>query len=113
MRVFDGLVQAWSLTEAEQLSLLGLHEIADLEMVRRGPLDDVPTDVAERLATLLDIFRSINTLLPVPDRADAWLRRPNAHPLFAGGTALNLMLDRQGNGLIATRDYLRGQIAGP
>lgn len=56
-------------------------------MVRRGPVDEVPTDVAERLATLLDIFRSINTLLPLADRADAWVRWPNAHPLINGGAA--------------------------
>ncbi len=113
MRVFDDLARAWSLTQAEQLTLLGLHDFVDLDKLRCGTTDEMPSEVVERLAMLLDIFRAINTLLPLSDRADAWLRRPNAHPLFAGDTALSLMLDRQRDGLVATRDYLRGQLAGP
>lgn len=112
MRVFDGLTKAWSLTGPEQLMLLGLEEPAALVTLRHTSMTDLPVEVIERMAIILDVFRSINTLLPVPERADMWVRRPNAAPGFNGRSALDLMLEGI-DGLRTVRSYLRGQLAGP
>lgn len=113
IRVFAGLARAWSLTKREQLMLLGLEGAAALEELRRSPRSDLPVEIIERLAILLDIYRSINTLLPAPQRADAWMRSANAASGFAGRSALDIMVEPGLNGLRMVRAYLRGQVSGP
>lgn len=91
--LFDGLARAWSLEVGERLALLGLGDAAELQSLRAMPLDEVSTEIIERVAILLDIFKAINTLLPVPSRADAWIRAPNRAPMFGGRSALDVMVD--------------------
>lgn len=113
IRVFAGLARAWSLTKREQLMLLGLEGAGALEELRRSPMSDLPVEIIERLAILLDIYRSINALLPAPHRADAWMRSANAASGFAGRSALDIMVEPGLNGLRMVRAYLRGQVSGP
>lgn len=110
LRVFDGLAGAWSLEGSQRLALLGLAETAELQALRTAPLDEVPTEIVERVIILLDIFKAINTLLPEPSRADAWIRTPNSAPLFAGRPALDMMIDEGLEGLRRIRSYLQAQI---
>ncbi|MFC7498454.1 antitoxin Xre/MbcA/ParS toxin-binding domain-containing protein [Enterovirga sp. GCM10030262] len=63
----------------------------------------------ERLAILLDIFQAINTLLPIGERADAWMRKPNRAPLFEGRSAIDIMLDHGVEGMRKLRSYLQSQ----
>ncbi len=110
MRVFDGLARAWSLEVDERLALLGLADAAELHAMWTISLDEVPTEVIERVAILLDIFKAINTLLPEPSRADAWIRVPNRAPMFGERSALKLMIDGGLEGLREVRAYLQAQI---
>ncbi len=112
MRVYDGLARAWSLDDGEKVALLGLTDRAELEQLRTVPQDEVPTVIVERLAILLGIFKAINVLLPVPERADAWLRAPNGAPMFGGQSALEVMIDRGLGGLGQVRSYLDAQLGG-
>lgn len=112
MRLFDGMSRAWALTEHEQLILLAVETPAALAVLRRASPVDLSAEVVDRLAILLDIFRSINTLLPIPERADAWMRSRNAAPLFGGRSALEFMLQHGLHGLRRARDYLRSELAG-
>ena len=50
--------------------------------------------------------------LPLPERADAWLRQPNTAPLFGGGSALQRMLGGQVADLFVVRQYLDAQRGG-
>lgn len=110
LRVFDGIAQAWSLEDSERLALLGLAETKELQALRTAPLNEVPTEIVERVAILLDIFRAINTLLPEPSRADAWIRSLNSAPTFGGQSALDVMIGRGLDGLRGVRTYLKAQI---
>ena len=110
MRVYDGLARAWSLDNGEKAALLGLADSVELEQLRAVPQNEVPTGIVERLAILLDIFKAINILLPVPKRADAWLRAPNRAPMFSGKSALDVMIGRGLEGLRQVRDYLQAQL---
>lgn len=110
LRVFDGIARAWSLQEDEKLDLLGLHESGDLEELRTTPLHKVPTEIIERVAILLDIFKAINTLLPQPTRADAWIRATNSAPAFAGWSALDVMIHQGLGGLREVRTYLQAKV---
>jgi len=110
LRLFDGLAGAWSLDVGERLALLGLGDAAELQSLRSMPLDEVPTEIIERVAILLDIFKAINTLLPVPSRADAWIRAPNRASIFGGRSALELMIDGRLEGLRKVRACLQAHV---
>ena len=45
-------------------------------------------------------------LFPVGERADAWIRKPNAAPLFGGESALARMLGGRVADLFQVRQYL-------
>ena len=68
--------------------------------------------VLERLSYLLRIYAALEILLPVRERALAWLRKPNAAPLFGGGTALQRLLAGQVGDLMVVAQYLDAQRGG-
>lgn len=105
-RLFGGLAQAWRLSEAEQQSLLGLAEVGDVERSRALPEADVPIELIERVAILLDIFTAINAILQNPELADAWVRRPSKASLFSGKSPLEFMMEGGLAGLRSVRSYL-------
>ncbi|MCE9663261.1 MbcA/ParS/Xre antitoxin family protein [Halomonas sp. M5N1S17] len=43
------------------------------------------------MSLILGIYKVLQILLPRADAADAWLRRPNHNPLFAGQPPLERM----------------------
>ena len=111
LRVFDSVAHRWALTDVEQIALLGLQTLTDLAELRKMDAD-LPVEVVERVAILVDIFTAINTLLPVPARADAWMRANNRDAAFGGNSALAVMTR---DGLEASRivrAYLQAQVAG-
>lgn len=67
-------------------------------------------DTLERISLLLGIFKGINTLLSSPDRADDWMRRPNNAPIFAGRSALEVLLSGELSDLYSVRRYLDAQV---
>lgn len=109
-RVFDSISDAWRLTPAERLGLLGLAHETDLDRLRNLQLQHVPTGVIERIVILVHIFEAINTLLPSPGHADAWVRKPNKGVLFDGRSAVDIMIDRGIEGLRSVREYLQAEI---
>jgi hypothetical protein len=112
IRIFNRLARRWVLIESEQLKLLGLQVPADLAALQQKPTEDLPAELIERFAILVDIFISINTLLPAPGRADRWMRRPNKAPVFRGRSAIDVMIDGQLEGIRKVRAYLRAEEVG-
>jgi hypothetical protein len=110
MRVFARLSAAWDLSEEEASGLLG----AEPEEVRRWQenSNEAPSSAVARVSMLLGIFRAINIHLPHAGSADGWVRRPNVAPLFAGRSALELMLERGFDGISAVRAHLEGELWG-
>lgn len=113
LRVLEGFGRAWSLTPAEQLTLLGLGSPEKLAALWQIPAAGSFATIIERLVIMLDIFRLIGTLLPAPGRAGQWMRASNHAPQFAGRSALDVMFARDLEGMNMVRSYLRGQLAGP
>lgn len=72
----------------------------------------LPRDTLERLSLVFGIYKALQVLLPVPERADAWPRRPNDAPLFGGRTALERMLTGMTSDLYVVRTYLDAQRGG-
>lgn len=111
LRVFFNLANSWKLSEDEQMKLLGLTSRPTLHSWKSGHATEINRDTLERISYLLGIFKGINTLLPDPDRADAWMRAPNTAPLFGGRSALDRMMSGNVADLYVVRQYLDAQRA--
>ena len=109
LRAFARIAAAWQLSIDEQLCLLGQPPRSTFFAWRKQPeRAGLPRDTLERLSYLLGIWKSLQILLPEPDAADAWLRRPNQAPAFGGKSALERMLAGNVSDLHAVRVYLDG-----
>ena len=95
------------------MTLLGIGSPEKLAALLKMPAAEAFAGIVERLVLMLDIYRSIGTLLPAQGRGDKWMRAPNRVPQFAGRSALDVMLERNLEGMDMVRTYLRGQLAGP
>jgi antitoxin Xre/MbcA/ParS-like protein len=106
LRAFAHIAEAWGLSVAEQLQLLGIASRSTFFKWRRERNPRLPRDTLERLSYLLGIYKSLQILLPDARAADEWVRKPNTAPLFGGRPALERMLSGQVADLFVVRQYL-------
>jgi hypothetical protein len=106
LRTFFRIASAWELTQVEARALLGDPPESTYYKWKSGKVGSVPSDLLERISYVLGIYKALQILLPDPAAADAWVRRPNAAPLFNGRSALELMLSGQVADLFLVRQYL-------
>jgi len=107
LRAFVRIAERWGLTVDEQLRLLGEPARSTFFAWRKHPdKAGLPRDTLERLSNILGIYKSLQILLPDPVAADAWVRKPNDAPLFAGRSALERMLAGNVSDLNLVRRYL-------
>jgi hypothetical protein len=106
LRAFANIAEAWGLTIAEQLRLLGIASRSTFFKWRRESDPRLPRDTLERLSYLLGIYKSLQILLPDPKAADEWIRKPNNVAPFGGRSALERMLSGQVADLYVVREYL-------
>lgn len=109
LRAFEKIAQAWGLSVAEQLTLLGIASRSTFFKWRRERSPRLPRDTLERLSYLLGIYKSLQILLPEPRAADEWVRKPNDAAPFGGRPALERMLSGQVADLYVVREYLDAQ----
>ena len=111
LHTFWRLAQAWKLDVNEQTTLLGVGRTT-LYQWKGGKVGPLDRHVLERLSYLFGIYAALQILLPLKQRADAWLRQPNAAPLFGGRSALDRMMGGQVADLYVVRHYLDAQRGG-
>jgi hypothetical protein len=109
LRAFVNIAEAWGLSVAEQLTLLGIGSRSTFFKWRREREPRLPADTLERLSYLLGIYKSLQILLPEPGAADSWVRKPNTAAPFGGRSALERMLSGQVADLYVVRQYLDAQ----
>jgi hypothetical protein len=109
LRAFVNIAEAWGLSVAEQLKLLGIGSRSTFFKWRRERDPRLPADTLERLSYLLGIYKSLQILLPDSKAADAWLRQPNTASPFGGRSALDRMLSGHVADLYVVRQYLDAQ----
>lgn len=112
LRAFFRIAELWGLSVAEQMTLLGLEARSTYFHWKKSPAVALPRDTLERISYLLGIYKALQILLPDPGAADAWVRQPNAAPLFGGRSALERMLGGQVGDLWVVRHYLDAQRGG-
>src|SRR5262249_51634472 len=78
LRAFANIAEAWGLSVADQLKLLGIGSRSTFFKWRREASPRLPRDTLERLSYLLGIYKSLQILLPDPKAADEWVRKPNS-----------------------------------
>ena len=111
LRTFWRLADAWKLTTAEQLTLLGVARTT-LYQWKQGKVGPLDRHVLERLSYLFGIYAALQILLPVPERANEWIRKPNTAPFLAGSSALDRMMGGQVADLFVVRQYLDAERGG-
>lgn len=112
LKTFFRIAEAWRLDVREQMALLGLRSRTSLAAWRRGEVGALSPDALERLSYVFGIYGALQVLLPNPQAADEWIRKPNDAPLFGGRSALERL--RAGNvaDLFLVRQYLDAQRGG-
>ena len=115
IKAFRTLATLWRLAMSAQLTLLGLRETQKatyyrwLREAQTGARSlQLDRDQLARISHLLAIFENLGHLFQVPEQADAWVRQPNAHPLFQGRPPLARLLRGGMEDLIAVRAYVEG-----
>jgi hypothetical protein len=107
LRAFMNIARDWQLSVEEQIVLLGTPGRSTFFKWKNDPASArVGRDTLERLSYLLGIYKALQILLPQAAAADAWVRQPNAAPLFGGKSALERMLGGNVSDLMAVRQYL-------
>jgi hypothetical protein len=112
LRTFFRVAAAWDLTVEEQLTLLGGPSRSTLFAWKKRGADRLARDVLERLSYIFGIWKALQILLPDPELADAWVRRPNAALPFGGRSALERMLSGNVSDLYEVRRYLDAERGG-
>lgn len=112
LRTVFRILAAWGLSNKEQTRLLGNPPKSTFYRWKQGEGVVLSQDTLERLSYILGIYSALQVLLPRPEAADAWIKKPNAAPLFGGRSALARMLSGQVADLYVVRQYLDAQRGG-
>lgn len=110
LRAFFRIAENWELSDAEMLLLLGQSDPKLIAAWAREDGPSVSKDTLERISYILGIFNAINILLPRPELATAWMRKPNKAPVFGGQSALDRMTAGNVSDLYVVRKYLDAQL---
>ena len=111
LRAFFTIAALWGLSDHEQMRLLGLESRSTLQSWKRGKVKAISRDALERLSHIFGIYKALHELLPNRAAAEAWVRKPNAAPLFNGRSALDRMTSGNVADLFVVRQYLDAQPA--
>ena len=111
-RTFFRIAEQWRLSADEQMTLLGIPSRSTYYKWRHEPPARLSPDLLERLSYLFGIYKDLQVLLPEPEAADAWVRKPNAAPPFSGRSALERMLSGHVADLYVVREYLDAERGG-
>jgi len=103
-RAFFRIAERWGLSVNQALTLLGAPSKSLYFLWKKGQGGRLPHDTLERISYLLGIYKGLQILFASPDRADAWVKKPNE--AFGGQSALRRMLAGNVSDLQAVRQYI-------
>ena len=109
LRTFFNIAEAWRLSAREAMTLLGLRSRSTYHVWKDGQSGSLPRYTVERISYVLGIYKALQMLLASDEAADAWIRKPNAAPLFGGRSALERLLSGNVADLYEVRRYLDAQ----
>lgn len=104
LKAFFKLATEWGLGADDQLTLLGQPSRRTFYRWRAGDVAGLPPDTIERISVLLGIYKALHILLPLRERANAWVKRKNE--AFGGRSALEVMRQGRVDDLYQVRRHL-------
>lgn len=111
LRLFYLIAVKWGLSQADQMAILGVEGDRSIESLSSRGWDSSDFEALECFSHIIGIYRALHTLIPSEPQADAWIKKPNAVPMFNGDTALQVM--KEGIvGLRSVRGYLEAEALG-
>src|SRR5688572_24821100 len=109
LRAFFNIARAWQLSAGEERGLLGWPPSSTFHKYKSGDAGALSFDTLTRISLVLGIYKALHILYPEPAFADRWMRMPNSHATFGGGTPLALVADAGIDGLFRIRRLLDGR----
>jgi hypothetical protein len=106
LRTFFRIADEWKLSSEEARTLLGSPPRSTFFLWKKTGHGQLGRDTLERVSYILGIYKALQILLPDAAAADAWVRKPNAAPLFGNKPALQRMLSGNVADLYVVRQYL-------
>ena len=106
LRTFFRIADEWKLSSDQARTLLGGPPRSTFFLWKKTGHGQLGRDTLERVSYILGIYKALQILLPDAAAADAWVRKPNAAPLFGGKPALERMLSGNVADLYVVRQYL-------
>jgi hypothetical protein len=104
VRAFLRIMDAWKVQDDQARVLLGSPSRTTFHNWKCGRVPALGPDVLERISYILGIYKDLQVLIPHPESADAWVRKPNRQ--FCGRAALERMLGGKVADLYEVRRYL-------
>lgn len=106
LRTVFRIMDAWQLDEGARLRLLGVPRATYYRWKRDPDQARLSHDTVERISYMLGIYKALQILLPKPEAADSWVRRPNTNSLFAGRPPIERMAAGHVADLYVVRQHL-------
>ncbi|WP_212745355.1 MbcA/ParS/Xre antitoxin family protein [Thermomonas fusca] len=110
LRTFFRICEKWRVPPEQQVLILGCRDRTTLDAWQRGDYAEVSGDVLVRISYVLGIYKALHTIFPDERNADGWVTASNNAPLFAGRSAIELMVEGGVAGLVSVRSYLDAQL---
>ena len=111
LRAFSEIADLWKLTPEQKAMIIGRQSSIGLaDQCKLESSEPHLTEVIIRISYVLGIYKQLNILLPVPAKADAWIRKPNSEKLFNGASALDFVLKDPEQHLPLLLAYLKNVI---
>lgn len=110
LRTFFRICEKWGVSPERQVLILGCRDGTTFDAWQRGDYAEVSEDVLIRISYVLGIYKALHTIFPDERNADGWVTAPNSSPLFAGRSAIDLMVEGGVGGLASVRSYLEAQV---
>jgi len=110
-RAFFSMAGHWKLRDEDARGLLGGVSNGSFYQLKRSPSKTLDQDKLTRISLLIGIFKALNILYS-PRLADAWMKLPNANPIFAGETPLASMQKGGVPSMIRVRQLLDARRGG-
>jgi hypothetical protein len=112
LRTFFNIAEQWKLNDHQQILLLGSPSEPVFQQWKESKDAVLSRDTLERISYILGIYKALHIIFSNDSAADGWVVRPNAAPLFGGGSALARMLSGNVGDLFVVRQYLDAQRGG-
>ena len=112
LTAFFNIASAWDLAAEDERVLLGSPPRSTFFKWKSERTAKLPQDTLERISYVMGIYKALHILLPTPEAADAWIKKPNSASITNGKTALERMRGGKVIDLADVRRYLDAERGG-